>query len=197
MGRTLFALAVCAISVGVSTSAPAAPPNQPVAATNITPLILEKDEGERRVWRPIEGAKGWDAEPGPFVLKVDRHNGGSSHLVFGTEDLPPGASIDRHKHPGADEIILLQNGRARVSLGDTTREVHGGATVFIPANTWISVTNIGTEAINCVFVFSALGFDDYMRAESAPEGQKITPLTKVEDAQIMKEHADAVIYGQP
>jgi quercetin dioxygenase-like cupin family protein len=135
-------------------------------------------EGERRVWRPIEGAKGWDAQPGPFILKVDRHNGGSSRLVFGTEDLPPGASIGRNRHLGADEIILLQNGRARVRLGDMTKEVHGGATVFIPANTWISVTNIGTDAISFVFVFSALGFVDFMRAESVREGEKITPLTK-------------------
>ena len=46
-------------------------------------------------------------------------------------------------------------------------------------------------------MFSALGFDDFMRAESVPEGQKITPLTKAEDAQIMKEHAQAVIYAEP
>jgi quercetin dioxygenase-like cupin family protein len=130
-------------------------------------------------------------------LKVDRHNGGSSRLVFGTEDLPPGASIDRHRHPGADEILFLQNGSARVSLGDRKKEVHGGATVFIPADTWIAVTNVGTDAIGCVFVFSASGFEDYMRAESVPEGQKITPLTKAEDAQIMKQHAHAVIYEAP
>jgi quercetin dioxygenase-like cupin family protein len=197
MRKALTAVAICAVLAGVAKSAPPVTSNGLSSVSSVTPLILEKNEGEKRVWRPIEGAKGWDAQPGPFILKVDRHNGGSSHLVFGTEDLPPGASIDRHRHPGADEIILLQNGRARVSLGDRTREVHGGATVFIPANTWISVSNIGTEAISCVFVFSALGFDDFMRAESVPEGQKITPLTKAEDAQIMKEHAAAVIYAEP
>jgi quercetin dioxygenase-like cupin family protein len=197
MRTTLLAPAVCAILAAVPTIAPSVTSNQPISASNVTPLMLEKNEGERRVWRPIEGAKGWDAQPGPFTLKVDRHNGGSSHLVFGTEDLPPGASIDRHRHPGADEIIFLQNGSARVSLGDRTRDVHGGATVFIPANTWIAVSNIGTDAISCVFVFSALGFDDFMRAESVPEGQKITPLTKAEDAEIMKEHAHAVIYAEP
>jgi hypothetical protein len=52
-----------------------------------TPLILEKNEGERRVWRPVEGLEG---QPSLFILKVDPHNGGSSHLVFGTEDLAPG-----------------------------------------------------------------------------------------------------------
>jgi hypothetical protein len=75
--------------------------------------------------------------------------------------------------------------------------VHGGATTFVPANTWISVTNIGTEPIHGVFVFSAPGFEEFMRAESVPEGQKITPLTKTEDAQLMKEHAHVVIYAEP
>ena len=197
MTTTLLAPAVCAILAVVPTNAPSVTSNQPIGASKVTPLILEKNEGERRVWRPIEGAKGWDAQPGPFILKVDRHNGGSSHLVLGTEELPPGASIDRHRHPGADEILFLQNGSARVSLGDRTRDVHGGATVFIPANTWIAVTNIGTDAVSLVFVFSAPGFEDYMRAESVPEGQKVTPLSKAEDAEIMKEHAHAVIYAEP
>lgn len=196
MKTALNAVAICAVLGGVATSAPSVTSNGPISART-TPLILEKNEGEKRVWRPIEGAKGWDAQPGPFTLKVDRLNGGSSHLVFATEDLPRGATIDRHRHPGADEILFLQNGSARVSLGDRTRDVHGGATVFIPANTWIAVTNIGTEAISVVAVFSAPGFDDYMRAESVPEGNKITPLTKAEDAQIMKEHANSVIYAEP
>ena len=195
--RTALAVIICAVFGGVATSAPSVTSNGSVRTGRVTPLILEKDEGERRAWRPIEGAKGWDAEPGPFILKVDRQNGGSSHMVFGTEDLPPGATIDRHRHPGSDEIILLQNGRARVSVGDRTREVHGGAVVFIPANTWIEATNIGTEPISVVFVFSAPGFEDFMRAESVPEGEKITPLTKAEDAQITKQHAHAVIYAEP
>ncbi len=196
--RTGFTVvAICTVLAGVATSASPVTSNGPSSVSSATPLILEKKEGERRAWRPIEGAKGWNAQPGPFIFKVDRHNGGSAHLVFVTEDLPPGGKIDRHRHPGADEIIFLQNGRARVSLGDTVREVHGGATVFAPANTWIEVTNIGTDAIHGVFVFSDPGFDDFMRAESVAEGQEVTPLTKVEDAQIMKEHAHVVIYAEP
>jgi hypothetical protein len=35
-----------------------------------------------------------------------------------------------------------------------------------------------------------------MRAESSPKGRKITPVSKAEDAQIMKEHAHAVIYAE-
>jgi quercetin dioxygenase-like cupin family protein len=159
-----------------------------------SPLILEKDEGERRVWRPVEGLEG---QPSLFILKVDPHNGGSSHLVFGTADLPPGGKIEAHRHPGSDEILFLQNGLASVSLGDEAREVHGGATVFIPAGTWISALNTGKEAIHLVFVFSAPGFDEFMRAESVREGEKVVLLTKAEDAAILAKHKHAVIYKEP
>ncbi|HKV04105.1 MAG TPA: cupin domain-containing protein [Candidatus Acidoferrales bacterium] len=177
----------------------AAPPRSvaPTATANKpTPLILEKLEGERRVWREIVGVPG-SADPSHFILKVDPRNGGSSHLVFGTEDLGPGDNIEEHRHPGADEIVFLQNGTARASVGGETREVHGGATVFIPANTLISLNNTGKETIHLVFVFSAPGFEEFMRAESVREGEKNTPLTKAEDAAIMKRHARAVVYTQP
>ena len=197
MRTALTTVTICAVLAGVARSAPPATPSEPMSTGGATPLVLETQEGERRAWRPIEGAVGWNAQPGPFIFKVDRRNGGSAQLVFITEDVPPGAKIDRHKHPGADEIIFLQNGRARVSVGDRVREVHAGATVFVPADTWIEVTNIGADAIHGVFVFSAPGFDDFMRAESVPEGQKVSRLTKAEDARIMKEHASAVVYAGP
>jgi quercetin dioxygenase-like cupin family protein len=194
-GLLLTVCVVMAASSGAGTQPATA--DRSSSAGKVTPLILEKDEGEKRVWRPIEGVEGWEGQPGPFILKVDPRNGGSSHLVLGTEDLPPGARIDRHRHPGSDEILSLQNGSARVSLGDMVREVHGGATIFIPANTWIAVTNLGTDAISVVFIFSTPGFEGFMRAESVREGQNVTPLSKAEDAKIMKQHAHAVIYEGP
>lgn len=122
--------------------------------------VARHDEGERRVVR------GWPGHPDPgetFILKVDPKNGGSSHLVFMTADIRRGGAIDAHRHPAADEILFLESGTARVHLGDTARVVHGGSTVFIPANTWISVDNIGNEAIRAVAVFSAPGFEEFMR----------------------------------
>ena len=173
------------------------PNHQPSASADTakpTPLILEKNEGERRVWRPIEGGEGWLGQSAPFILKVDRQNGGSSHLVFGTEDLPPGGKIETHRHPCSDEILFLQNGMAKVTLGDQVREVHGGATVFIPANTWVSVNNIGSDPIGLIYIFSAPGFEEYMRAESVREGEKVVPLSKAEDEEIMRKHTHSVIY---
>ena len=194
MRITRFAIAICAVLLCIGAAAPIETRPRPQNGNKVAPLILEENEGERRVWRPIEGLTG---QPGLFILKVDPHNGGSSHLVFGTEDLQPGGKIDAHRHPGSDEILFLQNGRARVSLGDTVREVHGGATVFIPANTWISVTNIGTDAISAIFIFSAPGFEEFMRAESVSEGDKLVPLSKAQDSEILKKHTHAVIYKEP
>jgi len=91
----------------------------------------------------------------------------------------------------------MQNGVAKVRLGDEVKDVHGGATVFIPANTWVSVANTGKEAIHMVGIFSAPGFEKLMRAESVREGEKIIPVTKAEDAAILAEHTHAAIYKEP
>ncbi|MGH9775431.1 MAG: cupin domain-containing protein [Candidatus Acidiferrales bacterium] len=183
---SICALFVCSLAVASS--------SLQAQSAKATPLILEKNEGERRVWRPIEGL---ESTPSSFVLKVDPQNGGSSHLVFGTEDLPPGEQIEAHYHPGSDEILFLQNGLAKVTLGDMTRETHGGSTVFIPSGTWISVVHTGKETIHMVFVFSAPGFEDFMRAESVREGEQVVPLTKAEDARISAKYPHAVIYKKP
>jgi quercetin dioxygenase-like cupin family protein len=78
-----------------------------------------------------------------------------------------------------------------------TRVAHAGATVFIPANTWVSVENIGSDTISFVSIFSAPGFDDFMRAESVREGEKNIPVTKAADAKIQKAYRYCVIYANP
>jgi quercetin dioxygenase-like cupin family protein len=141
-----------------------------------TPLILEKEEGEQRVRRPRE----IPVPTGAFNIKVDRFNGGSNNLVLGTEIIAPGGAIPRHKHLGQDEILLIQTGTAYVWLGEKQREVHRGAVVFIPAETWISVKNSGNEDVSLTFIFSAPGFETYLRCTSVPEGEKANPMTSEE-----------------
>jgi len=186
--------AVCVVLMCGCAATPSTPKLQTPNVTASTPLILEKNEGERRVMR------GWPRHPDPkeaFILKVDPKNGGSSHLVFMTADLAPGGEIHAHRHPGADEILYLQTGTARVHLGNSVRDVHAGATVFIPVNTWISLDNIGNDSISLVAVFSAPGFEDLMRAGSVREGEKNVPLTQAENDQIDKAHSRDVIYKEP
>jgi quercetin dioxygenase-like cupin family protein len=184
-----FAVLLCACA-----SASRAQTSQSTNATKAVPLILEKTEGERRV------ARGWPGHPDPgesFILKVDPKNGGSSHLVFMTASLAPGKEIVAHRHPDADEILFLQTGTARVHLGDAVKDVHAGATIFIPANTWIAVSNVGSDDISVLSVFSAPGFEEFMRGASVREGDKNVPMSPAEDEEFQKKHSHAVIYKEP
>jgi len=74
------------------------------------------------------------------------------------------------------------------------RELHAGGTV--PAGTWISGVNPGTEAIHggC---FLCSRFRRIHAGGICPEGEKAVPLTKAEDAAILVKPAHAVIYTEP
>src|SRR5215510_14154194 len=67
-------------------------------------------------------------------------------------------------------MLLMQTGSAHVWLGTQERDVHAGAIVFIPADTWVSLRNTGNEHIDLAFVFSDPGFDEFMRCTSVPLG---------------------------
>jgi quercetin dioxygenase-like cupin family protein len=194
MRIAMSSIALCAAVVCGSANSPSSSTSRAASVTTPTPLILEKNEGERRVVR------GWPGHPEPgetFILKVDPKNGGSPHLVFFTTDIAPGGAIDPHRHPGADEILFLQTGTARVHLGDSVRDVHAGATIFIPANTWISASNIGSDTVGFVCVFSTPDFEQFMRETSVREGEKNVPLTQAENDAMEKKHARDVIYREP
>ena len=49
--------------------------------------------------------------------------------------------------------------------------------MFIPANTWVSVNNAGTETVSVVGVFTAPGFENYMPCDSVLPSEKVTPLS--------------------
>lgn len=148
------------------------------------PLLLERDEGERRIWR--------EPPPGDFILKVSPKNNGSQHLVMVTEDMAPGDEFPEHKHLRQDEILYIVKGAVHAHVGDQERDLHAGATVFIPALTWVNVKNVGTNTASVVGVFSAPGFEDYMRCDSVLPNEKVTLLSPEQ----MKacEHEGHVIY---
>ena len=80
------------------------------------PLLLEKSEGGRRIWR--------EPPAGEFILKVSRQNNDSQHLVMLTEEMNPGDEIPAHKHLGQDEILYIAHGTVHVHLADQERDLH-------------------------------------------------------------------------
>ena len=185
--RTMLATPVVmlvAVCVFQPRSAQSSSPTSSQAAPR--PLLLEKNEGERRIWR--------EPPPGEFILKVSPKNNGSQHLVFGTEEMLPEDEIPLHKHLGQDEIVYIEKGTAHVHVGDQERDLHAGGTVFIPAYTWVSIKPVGTENLRLVFVFSAPGFENLMRCESVLPNEKQTPVSAEEHKQC--DHQGRVVYKE-
>ena len=148
---------IAATLAGVSLPACARVGSSPTSSLEKTPigsagLVLQADEGERRVRRNVG--------KGPFIIKVDRQNGGSPDLVMGYEDIAPGAEIQPHTHLVADEILFIHHGSGIAKLGQRESPVSTGATVYIPRNVKISVRNTGHEPLGVAFIFSKPGFEE-------------------------------------
>lgn len=166
---------------------------QPVASP--PGLVLQASEGERRVRRPRPGPP--STLTAPFIIKVDRRNGGSPDLVMGYEDIPPGQAISPHHHPRADEILFVHRGSGVAALGGREAAVSAGATIYIPRNTRVSLRNTGAEPLGIAFIFARPGFEEYLRGVSVPEGERAAQLSAEELAAIRARHREHISFEQP
>jgi quercetin dioxygenase-like cupin family protein len=182
-GVTIASVAVCC-SGNIGRANPAAAP-----VAQAEGFILQIGEGERRVRR--------NAGKGPFIIKVDRQNGGSPDLVMGYEEIAPGAEIQLHRHLIADEILFVYRGGGMASLNGRKARVSAGATIYIPRNVTIGLVNDGTEPLAITFTFSKPGFEELMRDNSVLEGQPVIPMSADERAQIRAKHRRHTIAGPP
>ena len=150
---------VSAQSASGTTQSPASP----------GPLILQEGDGEHRVRHFLSRL--------PFTIKVDEQFGNAQDFFVLTEILVPGGTIPFHMHHNAEEILILEEGGATVTVGDKRAVASPRSIVFIPRETWVSVTNSGKQSIHLYALFSRQGFERYLRAASVPEGQPVTPLS--------------------
>jgi quercetin dioxygenase-like cupin family protein len=54
-------------------------------------------------------------------------------LFVGLNCFEPGQSQKAHVHRESDKFYLVMTGKARMTVGDETREVHAGTVVWAPA----------------------------------------------------------------
>jgi quercetin dioxygenase-like cupin family protein len=66
------------------------------------------------------------------AAKVDLFAGGQ--LFVGLNCFEPGQSQKVHVHAGADKFYLVVTGKARMTVGEETREVGPGTVVWAPAD---------------------------------------------------------------
>ena len=80
-------------------------------------------------FRSIRGAATFSPDK---AAKVDLFLGGQ--LFAGLNCFEPGQSQKVHVHAGADKFYLIVSGKARMIVGDETREVGEGTLVWAPAD---------------------------------------------------------------
>jgi oxalate decarboxylase/phosphoglucose isomerase-like protein (cupin superfamily) len=75
--------------------------------------------------------------------------------------------------------------------------VHAGDIIFVPRNTWIGAENVGPEHLTLASVYSAPGYEEYLRSVSVLAGQPVTPLSQEEIEEIRKRHMHDGVYQNP
>jgi quercetin dioxygenase-like cupin family protein len=100
-----------------------------------------------------------DLEQLPFV--------GMSHEFHGeNHDAPisayivnakPGQGPPLHTHPYVETIFMIE-GRARLTIGEETREVEGGAIAVVPANTPHRFVNSGETTLRQIDIHASPRF---------------------------------------
>ena len=80
-------------------------------------------------FREVPDAASFDADRG---TKTDLFRG--DRLFVGLNCFEPGQGQKVHAHAGADKFYLVVSGRARVTVGEETREAGPGTVVWAPAD---------------------------------------------------------------
>ena len=79
-------------------------------------------------FRSVAQAAAFD---GAKATKADLYGG--SRLFVGLNCFEPGQSQPIHAHRGADKFYFVVSGKARMRVGDETRETGAGTLVWAPA----------------------------------------------------------------
>jgi len=91
---TVVAIVVVVLCSAFSQSNQSRP--TPSSEADAKPLLFERNEGELRTRRiHIHNSATASSQ---FMLKVSPKNNGSQHLVAGTEEVAPGATLPKHRH---------------------------------------------------------------------------------------------------
>ena len=147
--------------VGLSHQAPGTAPagKQPVA--------LQPEDGELFFVGPTRD---------PVRIKVSPSPQGRFAMIV--QDMAPGSRVPIHLHEKEDEIIFIQRGTGRASVGGQTVTLRPGAALFVPQGTWHGGENSGSDTLVWVAIYSPSGFEGYFREIGiGPKGEMPPQLT--------------------
>lgn len=86
------------------------------------------------------------------------------------------------------QVLILEAVGTTVTAGDKRGVAGPRSIVFIPRETWVSITNTGDKPIRGYYLFSRQGFENFLRARSVRPGEPLTPeevRREAEDGHVM------------
>ena len=111
--------------------------------------------------REVPLARGLREEEGWIEMQVqfliDERSAGSRRLVVGRTVIPPGGRHDRHRHPHADEFLVVLRGRGEIYTDEGREPAADGDVVFTPRGHWHGFDNTGEEDALLLWGWSGAG----------------------------------------
>ena len=90
---------------------------------------------------------------------IGREQGTSQSLLLGIAEIPPGATLARHRHT-APEIYYVLAGAGHVEVDGQEYLATTGSAIFIPGDAMHGFNNTGAVTIIFVYVFAVDTFAD-------------------------------------
>ena len=95
-----------------------------------------------------------DACP-PFITKdtseireiIAYRNSSCERMSLAEATLYPGRHTEAHRHPRAEEVYYVLQGRGRMRVGDEVRDIEGGDAILLPPGTLHQTWNTGEEPL--------------------------------------------------
>jgi quercetin dioxygenase-like cupin family protein len=96
---------------------------------------------------------------GSLVWMANQHLSGSSvavaRMILTAGQSTYGQSGKKHRHPNADEVIYLFNGKVNVVVGEKSTLLQPGDAITVPANLAHRIENVGSEDAEMVLSYSS------------------------------------------
>jgi len=99
------------------------------------------------------------ASPVIWKTLISKGKTDSYGVTMGVLEIPAGETLIQHQHLQA-EVYYILAGQGRLQLNETNYQVEPGMAIFIPSNTWHSVTNLADTVLKVLYVFSADSFEE-------------------------------------
>jgi quercetin dioxygenase-like cupin family protein len=136
-----------------------------IGQTDIVFVVSHSDVELRDAWIDGEDDARWRSASG--------HGPGSGAAASGSSllEVPPGCRLPRHTD-SAEELIVVLDGEAAVTVDGETEPVSASGVALVPADVPHEVLNAGKGALRFVAVYAAPEVVTRYEAPVQPEGER-------------------------